>query len=173
MKKFLLTLSVIFLFAVYSVFQKKSSAAPVIAPQSPQPSLNVPPTSTTSNNTVVPTSVPNNTPEPTSGMAMGNMSGGKMMGAYRDGTYNGNTTDAFYGYVQVQVSISNGKITTVNFLQYPNDRSTSVYINSQAMPYLKQEAIAAQSSNVNIVSGATATSQAFITSLASALAQAK
>jgi uncharacterized protein with FMN-binding domain len=41
------------------------------------------------------------------------------------------------------------------------------------MPYLKQEAIAAQSANVNIISGATDSSYAFRQSLASALAQAK
>ncbi len=61
----------------------------------------------------------------------------------------------------------------MQFLQYPDTHSTSVYINQQAMPYLQQEAIQAQSANVNIVSGATDTSIAFQQSLASALAQAK
>ena len=92
---------------------------------------------------------------------------------YRDGQYTGDVTDAFYGNVQVQATVAGGKITDVTFLQYPSDRSRSVNINSQAMPYLKQEAIAAQSANVDIVSGATATSQAFVSSLASALSQAK
>jgi uncharacterized protein with FMN-binding domain len=93
--------------------------------------------------------------------------------SYKDGTYTGSVADAFYGNVQVQATISGGKITGVTFLQYPNDRSTSVGINSQAMPYLQQEAIAAQSGQVNVVSGATDTSGAFVQSLTSALTQAQ
>lgn len=91
---------------------------------------------------------------------------------YKNGTYTGSVADAFYGNIQVQVVISGGKITDVIFLQYPNDRNTSIEINSQAMPMLKQEAIAAQSAQVDGVSGATATSGAFIQSLSSALQQA-
>jgi len=99
------------------------------------------------------------TPAPTSG--------------YTDGTYTGNSADALYGLVQVQATIANGSLTNVTFLSYPSDRSTSQLINGRAMPILIQEAIAAQSANVNIVSGATDTSIAFQGSLASALAQAK
>ena len=94
-------------------------------------------------------------------------------GAYKDGVYTGPVTDAFYGNVQVQATIQGGKITDVTFLDYPHDRGTSVYINSQATPYLKQEAIQAQSANVDVVSGATQTSLAFIKSLTAALAGAK
>jgi len=93
-------------------------------------------------------------------------------GKYKDGEYTGNVEDAYYGNVQVKILISNGKISNVQFLDYPQDRETSVRINSQAMPYLKQEAIQAQSASVDIVSGATNTSQAFIQSLSSALSQA-
>ena len=93
-------------------------------------------------------------------------------GKYKNGTYAGVVADAFYGNVQVQVTISGGQISNVQFLDYPRDRNTSVRINSQAMPHLIQEAIQAQSANVNIISGATATSKAFIQSLASALTQA-
>jgi len=94
-------------------------------------------------------------------------------GQYTDGSYIGTSADAYYGTVQVQAVISGGKIVNAVFLNYPQDRSTSRQINSQAMPYLIQEAIAAQSANVDIVSGATDTSQAFQQSLASALSQAK
>lgn len=93
-------------------------------------------------------------------------------GQYKNGTYTGNVADAFYGNVQVQVVISGGQITDVVFLQYPNHNNTSININSQAMPLLKQEALAAQSANVSGVSGASATSPAFQSSLASALSQA-
>ncbi len=81
--------------------------------------------------------------------------------------------DAYYGMVQVEAIVQGGKLTDVKFLQYPNSHSTSVYINEQAMPYLTQEAVAAQSANVNIISGATFTSEGFQQSLASALSQAK
>lgn len=96
-----------------------------------------------------------------------------VMNGYKDGTYQGDVADAFYGNVQVAVTISGGKITDVTFLQYPNDRSTSIEINTQAMPFLKQEALAAQSANVDIVTGASQTSRAFIESLTSALSKAR
>jgi len=66
----------------------------------------------------------------------------------------------------------NGAIADVQFLQYPQDNGHSRQVSAKAIPILKQEAIAAQSAQVNIVSGATATSQAFQQSLADALAQA-
>ena len=91
---------------------------------------------------------------------------------YKDGTYTGSSADAYYGNVQVAATISGGKLTDVKFLQYPNSHQTSVIINQQAIPYLKQEAIQSQSSNVQIISGATFTSQAFQQSLQSALSQA-
>lgn len=94
-------------------------------------------------------------------------------GQYADGSYTGSAADAYYGNVQVRAVVSGGKLTAVQILQYPNDRSTSRYINSQALPYLEQEAIAAQSASVNTVSGASDTSQAFRESLASALVSAK
>lgn len=94
-------------------------------------------------------------------------------GQYVDGVYTGSTKNAFYGLVQVQAKVSGGKIANVRFLQYPNDRSTSRFINKQAMPILEQEAIQAQSANVDGVSGASDTSAAFRQSLASALAQAR
>ena len=93
-------------------------------------------------------------------------------GQYRNGTYTGVSANAYYGNVQVQVTVSNGKIADVTFLDYPQDRGTSRAINSYAMPQLTQEAIAAQSANVNGVSGASDTSAAFQQSLASALSQA-
>lgn len=92
---------------------------------------------------------------------------------YKDGQFTGNSADAYYGNIQVKVTISGGKITDVIFLNYPQDRRTSVMINSQAMPFLKQEAIQAQSAQVDIVSGATDSSLAFRQSLQSALNQAR
>ncbi len=92
---------------------------------------------------------------------------------YKDGQYIGNVADAYYGNIQVKAVISGGKITDVVFLDYPHDRGTSIEINSQAMPYLKSEAIQSQSANVDIISGATDSSLAFRQSLQTALNQAK
>jgi len=91
---------------------------------------------------------------------------------YKNGTFTGPVTDAYYGMVQVQVVIQNGKITDVKFLDYPHDRRTSQEINAQAMPWLTQEAIQAQSANINLISGATLTSEAFANSLQAALSLA-
>jgi uncharacterized protein with FMN-binding domain len=91
---------------------------------------------------------------------------------YKDGTYTGKSFDAFYGNIQIKAVISSGKITDVQFLQYPNDQPESVEINTAAMPALKQEAIQKQSTNVDAVSRATDSTAAFKKSLASALAQA-
>jgi uncharacterized protein with FMN-binding domain len=91
---------------------------------------------------------------------------------YRDGTYTGGEADAQWGFVQVKVVVSHGKITDVQFLDYPNDRSRSRYINSIADPELANEAIQAQSAQVDIITGATDSSEAFMQSLADALSQA-
>ena len=143
MKKILLSTVVIIAFVFYGIFHNTSST-----------------TGTTTTNA-------------TSTSTTGSSATGASASTYKDGTYTGSAADALYGNIQVQATISGGKITNVTFLQAPNDRSRSVEINSQADPLLAQEAIAAQSANVNIVSGATDSSQAFIQSLTAALAQAK
>jgi uncharacterized protein with FMN-binding domain len=71
----------------------------------------------------------------------------------------------------VQVTVQGGKITDVQFLSHPTGNHSD-RINAQAVPILTQEAIAAQSANVQVVSGATLTSGAFMQSLQSALSQA-
>ncbi len=112
---------------------------------------------------VIPTPEPTPWPTPTPRPASG----------YSDGLFVGDVVDAYYGNVQVQASIQNGKIMNVQFLQYPDKVNHSRMLNATAMPILQQEAIQAQSAQVNIVTSATATSQAFITSLQSALNKAK
>jgi uncharacterized protein with FMN-binding domain len=92
--------------------------------------------------------------------------------AYRNGTYTGQAEANQWGSVQVQVTISGGKVSNVQFLQVPQERRRSQAINSQATPMLQSEAIQAQSANVNIISGATLTSESFQQSLESALVQA-
>jgi len=91
---------------------------------------------------------------------------------YKDGKYDGSIVDAYYGNIQVRAIIESGILTGVQFLSYPSDRSYSVEINKRAMPILEAEAIKNQSANVDIVAGATNTSNAFRSSLGSALSLA-
>lgn len=93
-------------------------------------------------------------------------------GSYKNGQYVGNITDAFYGDLQVSITVGNGRITKVDFLKYPEDRRTSIEINQRALPLLESETIQAQSAEVDYVTGATQTSQAYIESLRSALNRA-
>ncbi len=146
MKRILLSFSVILLFIFYSLQQRnESDQAAVISPKQNVETSGISPPSTAP----------------------------QTSGQYKDGQYTGDAVDVFYGNVQVKAIIQNGKITDVQFLQSPNDRQTSIMINSQAMPLLTQEAIQAQSANVDIISGATDSSKGFIQSLGSALNQAK
>ncbi|HWA19647.1 MAG TPA: FMN-binding protein [Devosia sp.] len=94
-------------------------------------------------------------------------------GAFADGTYDGPAANAYYGLVQVAAVIQDGQLAKVKILQYPSDRRTSRFINQQALPLLVREAIRAQSGNVDFISGATLTSNAFAKSLGAALAQAR
>lgn len=93
-------------------------------------------------------------------------------GSYADGTYTGPTTDAYYGPMRIQAIVQGGRLVAIKVLAYPSDRRTSVAINRQALPMLRDEVIAAQSARVDIISGATLTSKAFIESLGAALGQA-
>ena len=89
-----------------------------------------------------------------------------------DGTYTGSSVSTRYGNVQVSVTVSGGKITDVTALQLTNAEGRSVQISNQAAPILRSEVLAAQSANVANVSGATFTSDAYLTSVQSALDQA-
>ncbi len=83
-------------------------------------------------------------------------------------TVNGSPVDDGYGVVQVQAKISGGKIVDVIALSLPQD-SHSRRINSSAVPQLRQEVLSAQSANIDTVSGATLTSEAYAQSLQAAL----
>ncbi len=88
------------------------------------------------------------------------------------GQYVGTREYAFYGYVKVQATVQNGKLTDIVILEFPNHAGRSQYISSIALPYLVQEAVSAQSARVDLISGATLTSQAFEKSLDAALKKA-
>jgi uncharacterized protein with FMN-binding domain len=88
------------------------------------------------------------------------------------GTFVGATQQTSFGPVQVQITLSNGKITAAKALQFPNNDFRSQQISQQAIPYLVQETLAANSANIQGVGGASYTSQGWYDSLVSALAKA-
>ncbi|QNS02301.1 FMN-binding protein [Streptomyces xanthii] len=87
-------------------------------------------------------------------------------------TVTGSTVQTRYGPVQVQVTLDGSKITSARALQQPDGDSRSREINASAIPVLVQETVKAQSAQVDAVSGATYTSEGYMTSLQSALDQA-
>ncbi|HEY8199157.1 MAG TPA: FMN-binding protein [Candidatus Limnocylindrales bacterium] len=89
------------------------------------------------------------------------------------GTVQGDAIQTRFGTVQVEVTVKNGKITNVTALQLPWDHQRSADISQYVEPILHDEAIQAQSANVDIVSGATYTSIGYARSLQSALDQLK
>lgn len=87
-------------------------------------------------------------------------------------TYDGDPVDNQFGTVQVRITVQGRHITAIDPLQMPYDRSRSQYISEQAAPYLHDEVLQAQSAQIDIVSGATYTSESYIQSLQSALDKA-
>lgn len=90
-----------------------------------------------------------------------------------DGTCMGSEVNTQYGSVQVQVTIAAGTITTVTPLKLTDAGRRSVSISNQASPILRFEVLSAQTANVDTVGGATYTSDAYLTSLQSALDQSR
>jgi uncharacterized protein with FMN-binding domain len=78
-----------------------------------------------------------------------------------------------YGDVQVQLTLAGGKITDVKALQLPVDRQRSAEISQIAGPMLRTEVLQVQSANIDIISGATYTSQSYAQSVQAALDQAR
>lgn len=110
-----------------------------------------------------------------SGTSGGTSSGGASTGtgtSTASGTFTGTTAQTRYGPVQVQITVAGGKITEVTALQLTNQDGRSVAISQQAAPVLRQEALQAQSAKIQAVSGATYTSDGYVTSLQSAIDQA-
>lgn len=199
-RKLLLVSAVVILFALYVIQERPQSIAldpktlallptttPVVRPASPSatPSATAAPPSPTekietptippvehAQSTQVPTTVPPTatstvTPVPPTETPLPEQNG-----AYLDGTYAGSEEDAHWGYLYVVVTVSNGELVDVQIPEYPNHRNRSVEINNQALPWLIEEAIQAQSADIDMISGATDTSRAFIRSLDTALQQA-
>ncbi|HEX3081771.1 MAG TPA: FMN-binding protein [Candidatus Saccharimonadia bacterium] len=166
MKRAFLAILIAAAYGFYTVAQRGHEVAMESAPDS-EPS---PTGAVAAESTVTPSPTPTPTPAATPTPAPATP---KPVSGWRDGTYTGPSVDAFYGPVQIQAVVSGGRLTKVTFLQYPTKEQHSREVSQESMPILREEAISAQSAEVDIVSGATDTSEAFARSLSSALGQAR
>ncbi|MEV0074348.1 FMN-binding protein [Amycolatopsis sp. NPDC050768] len=85
------------------------------------------------------------------------------------GPFTGQAADTPYGPVQVEITVSGGRITAARVVQVPQESGRDVRINSAAVPVLNQETLQAQNAEIDTVSGATYTSEGYIQSLQSAI----
>ncbi len=90
-----------------------------------------------------------------------------------DRVVKGNQFDNQFGPVQVEVTLRGNKIVDVNALQMPTDHQQSLFISEQAAPMLRQETLTVQSAQIDVIGGATYTSESYAQSLQSALDAAK
>jgi uncharacterized protein with FMN-binding domain len=82
---------------------------------------------------------------------------------------NGASVDTQYGPVQVQVKVRGTRVLSATAIDYPQGSGRDQEINSIAIPLLNDEAVKAQSAQIDTISGATYTSQGYQSSLQSAL----
>ncbi|MGP3926417.1 FMN-binding protein [Streptomyces sp. 8N616] len=87
-------------------------------------------------------------------------------------TVTGDTAETDYGPVQVRITVAGSRITEASAVQAPSSAPRSKEITSSAVPQLNKAAVAAQSSAIDAVSGASYTSEGYISSLQSALDKA-
>ena len=144
--------------AVLAITPPNLSKTTIIAAGNPAPAPSATPTKSsapTSNPTVAPTVVPTATPTKPVAAA---------------GSFTGSVANTRYGPVQVKITVENGKIVDAQAVKAPsgsNDRYTQM-----AVPRLREQTIAAQSANIQGVSGASFTSFGWYKSLVSAIAKA-
>ena len=83
----------------------------------------------------------------------------------------GSVASTQWGPVQVKLTLASGKITKVTVVQYPSGNPRDAEINDRALPILTQETLDTQNAGIDMVSGATVTSEGYLQSLQSALDQ--
>lgn len=88
------------------------------------------------------------------------------------GTFDGTDVLTKFGDVQVSLTLKHGRIVNVQWLKLPFDRQRSRMISQTAAPILRSEVLSAQSARINLVTGATYTSDAWANSVQSALTRA-
>ncbi|WP_432134478.1 FMN-binding protein [Streptomyces sp. bgisy154] len=108
-------------------------------------------------------------PPPSAAASAPSASGGSSGTSGVDTTVTGDSVDTRWGPVQVRITVRDGKITDVTAVEYPQDNPRDEQINAYALPRLRSEALAAQSAEIDTVSGATYTSDGYRESLQSAL----
>jgi uncharacterized protein with FMN-binding domain len=84
-------------------------------------------------------------------------------------SYDGTVASTRWGPVQVRISVSGGKVVGATALQVPSGNGRDAEINSYAVPILNKEAVSAGTAAIDTVSGATVTSDGYISSLQSAI----
>lgn len=87
-------------------------------------------------------------------------------------TVTGPVAQTRWGAVEVQLTVQNGKITNVSVPEYPNNNNRDREINAYALPILVQDTLNAQSDKIDMISGATVTSEGYLQSLQGALDEA-
>ena len=87
-------------------------------------------------------------------------------------TYTGDSADTAWGPVQVRITVADGKITASEAVVFPQNNGRDQEINAYAVPQLNSEVVHEQSGDIDAVSGATVTSDGYISSLQSALDRA-
>ncbi|WP_182884824.1 FMN-binding protein [Microbispora sp. H10885] len=87
-------------------------------------------------------------------------------------TVTGDAADTRWGPVQVEIVISGGRMAGIRVLVAPQNNHRDIEINNEALPILDEEALSARSAQIDVVSGATYTSDGYIRSLQSALDKA-
>ena len=135
-----------------------ATSTPTVATTPTQTATPTPTPTPTPTKTVTPTQTPTKTATPTPTVKSAS------------GTFTGSVVNVNYGYVQVEITVSNGKITDARALQAPSGRNDR-YTN-YALPILKQQTLAAQSTNIQGATGASYTSYGWRKSLQSAMAKA-
>jgi uncharacterized protein with FMN-binding domain len=93
-------------------------------------------------------------------------------GAGYSGTVTGPVVQVKWGQVQVRATLAAGRITGVDVLRTPDENAHDRQVNAAAVPVLVRETLAAQSSRIDMVSGATFTSTGYVRSLQAALDRA-
>ncbi|MFF0866791.1 FMN-binding protein [Nonomuraea sp. NPDC003560] len=89
-----------------------------------------------------------------------------------DKVVTGDVATTRWGPVQIELVLAGGKMAGIRVLQAPDGNHRDIAINSQALPTLNDEALAAGSAQIDAVSGATYTSEGYVRSLQSALDRA-
>ena len=134
---------------------------PVAADSIPVPAAKTP--TATNSNQPVPATPGKATPTPTAPTQSQGVSG----------VFTGNVVQTQWGPVQVEITVSNGKITGASALKFPNGDRRSLSISQQAVPFLIEQTLGVvNASQVQGVSRASYTSDGWRGSLGSAIKKA-